>query len=248
MFIFLRFLLAHLIGDFPLQSRSVYRAKVKNIYGKMIHATIVGLTMAALNWPYFKVPLFWGIILINILGHFLQDWFKLQITQKIKNPNNFFVFMVDQLLHIATLALIFLTPLGKEISPFRQTSSSFIQLYNNHRLIVFLICLMTVSFAGTFILATFKSTFFPERFSTPYLEPLEKAYGILERSLMFFTVLFIPWGLALLPFFLIPKFFFANFQMKRLKGNAFTPFLIDTFLGMLLVLSSCPITYRIIPN
>ncbi|MBI1883874.1 MAG: DUF3307 domain-containing protein [Chlamydiae bacterium] len=233
MFLFLRLLLAHFIGDFPLQIGVVYSAKVKSVQGKILHAGLVTLSMIVFTWPYWKNWIYWGLILFLGTLHFFQDWGKLAIAQRIKNSNNFFLYMADQVLHVASFFMIWLTPLPQ--IPMRASHSFFISgLYFNDKVTIFLIAVLAVSFAGTFTLATFKATFLSERFYTPYLDPLEKNYGILERGVMLEFLILSPKLIWLFPLFLLSKFFYANHQIKKIEGNPFTPFLLDTVLGMIL--------------
>jgi hypothetical protein len=233
MFIALRLLLAHLIGDFPLQSGKVYSLKVKNALGKAIHAGIVTLMMIALSWPFLTQPWMWLILAVNGVGHFLQDWLKLYIARRISNPNNFFLFILDQALHVLSAFLVLWTPLAHAVSA--SDNSFFLsRFYFDNTSVSLLICLLTVSFAGTFTIATFKATFFPKDWATPFLEPLERTYGNTERILMFSCFFFSPWLGFIFPLFLIPRFLFANFQIKRLQGSSHAGFLADSILGMAL--------------
>ncbi len=235
MFLFLRLLLAHFIGDFPLQFRLVYSAKVKNIRGKAIHAGIVTATMIPFSYPYWKEPTLWILLAIIGVTHFFQDWAKLIIVHRLKNPNNFFVFLADQILHIATLGVIWLTPLALQTP--QAIGSSFLEnLYFNPIFILALTVVISSGFAGTFTIATFKATFLPQKLATSYLEPLERIYGVIERSLMMLLMIWSYYTVILLPLFLFPKFIYANFQIKRLKGNSFEPFLSDTIAGMIFVI------------
>ncbi len=235
MFLFLRLLLAHFVGDFPLQFRFVYSAKVKNIRGKAIHAGIVTATMIPFSYPYWKEPILWFLLAIIGVTHFFQDWAKLIIVHRLKNPNNFFVFLADQILHIATLGVIWLTPLAQQ-TPKAIRNSFLEKLYLDHTFILISIVLISASFAGTFMIATFKATFLSQKLATPYLEPLERIYGIIERALMILLMIWSYYTVILLPLFLLPKFIYANFQIKRLKGNSFEPFLSDTIAGMIFVI------------
>jgi len=236
MFIALRLLLAHLIGDFPLQSSKVYSLKVKNILGKAVHAGIVALMMVILSWPFLTLPWMWLILIINGVGHFLQDWLKLYIARRISNPNNFFLFILDQALHVLSAFVVLWTPLA-HVEPAATDSAFFLsRFYFDNVAISLLICLLTVSFAGTFTIATFKATFFSKEWATPFLEPLERTYGNTERILMFSCFFCSPWLVLSFPLFLIPRFLFANFQIKRLKGSSHAGFLADSVLGMVLSL------------
>lgn len=233
MFIFLRLLAAHLVGDFPLQFSSVYSAKVKGARGMLVHALIITAAMALFTCPFLSDPWMWGVLIFNGAGHFIQDWAKLSIARRIKNPNNFFVFIGDQILHILTAAVVWLTPLAG-VSVMGPVEGGWMALYSDERWIILLISLMAVSFAGTFILATFKDTFLPKRFYTPYLEWPTRTYGILERTAMLILLLISPWLALALPAFLIPKIAYANREIKKLTPTSFAPHLCDTVLGIVL--------------
>ena len=89
MFIFLRLFLAHLIGDFPLQTSAIYSQKVKSPFGPLLHVLVVISVMVLLTIPFLNSPWMWLIIFINLMGHYIQDWAKLAIVQRIENKNNF---------------------------------------------------------------------------------------------------------------------------------------------------------------
>lgn len=94
-------LLAHLLGDFPLQSGYVFRLKMSGNRGLAVHVLIhVVVTAVLIERP------FSALLLLLILGgsHFLVDWSKihLQKTSCCETPG----FIVDQLLHIGVIILL----------------------------------------------------------------------------------------------------------------------------------------------
>ena len=92
-------LLAHLIGDFPLQTNKVFKLKNESNFGLAIHIAI-HLIVAAI---FIGKPLqFWPILAVLGVAHFATDWLKLKYPGK--NPAAGFVW--DQLIHFTTILLI----------------------------------------------------------------------------------------------------------------------------------------------
>ncbi len=96
---FLALLLAHLLGDFPLQTNHIFRLKVKGIFGLLLHVAI-HLLMAGL---LIRQPI-QHLDLLLTLGatHFIVDWIKVRFPGNPQWPG----FVVDQLAHLATIAAL----------------------------------------------------------------------------------------------------------------------------------------------
>lgn len=101
-------LLAHLLGDFPLQSEWISRSKGSNARALLLH----GAAHYLLAWAclLFFTPVS-GLSLLNhliILGyiatHLLIDKLKCRLTARKILPDDSVTFLLDQLLHIAVLA------------------------------------------------------------------------------------------------------------------------------------------------
>ncbi|QCX00315.1 DUF3307 domain-containing protein [Aggregatimonas sangjinii] len=100
MTIFVKLLLAHLIGDFLLQPNSwvvhkeEYKAKSKYLY---VHVLLhFGVTMLLLwDWTFWKIALF------IMVSHYSIDVLKLYVTPLFKHAN--IPFFLDQLLHLIVL-------------------------------------------------------------------------------------------------------------------------------------------------
>ena len=232
MFIFLRLFLAHLIGDFPLQTHAIYAHKVKSRAGPLMHVLIVTSVMMILTLPFLHSPWMWLILAVNSIGHYIQDWAKLAILQKMENKNNFWIFIIDQIFHILSASAVFLTPLeSSQGCP--DTSGLLCRLYGNNELVSMLIGWVLCGFAGTFLIACMKDTFFPAKFHTPFLEPVDRVYGLMERTLFFLLLNQSMVYVFLLPVFIFFKFLFANSQVKRLNVKH-AGYIVDTLLGFVL--------------
>ncbi|MCL4266002.1 MAG: DUF3307 domain-containing protein [Anaerolineae bacterium] len=108
MTIFLTLLLAHLLGDFPLQTNRIFRMKVQGPKGLALHAAIHVLVTALLIQNFWQV---WPTLFILGILHYLTDWAKLRYANDPLTPG----FILDQAIHVLTLAL--LTMLTPQIIP-----------------------------------------------------------------------------------------------------------------------------------
>ncbi len=100
MILFLKLFLAHILGDFVLQTNAVVKSKQKN---KMrspafyIHILLHGLLILLLVWDLN----FWLPALVIMATHFLIDVMRIYIPAKKRNVT---FFLLDQALHIVVLA------------------------------------------------------------------------------------------------------------------------------------------------
>ncbi|MDP3980259.1 MAG: DUF3307 domain-containing protein [Chlamydiota bacterium] len=235
MFLFIRFILAHLIGDFPLQVNAIYKAKIQGARGKLIHVIIIGILLSLFSWPFWGNWHLWYFILFVCTTHFFQDWAKIAITEKLKMPSSFYFFALDQIFHMLILSLIFLTPLSS-LKVSIKNPTIFTQIYLNNHLFILAIGYLIVSFAGVFLIGTFKSTCLNKRYETAFMEPVQKYYSMTERVLMLSLLLYkIPFFIVSLPIFFIAKYLFTNREIKRLQAKEYAPYLLDTLLGAFLV-------------
>jgi hypothetical protein len=177
MFLFLRLLLAHFIGDFPLQLNRVYELKHSGFKGGIPHAFIISLCLLFFSWPYLHIPGVWGFALLVATLHLFQDSAKI-IFGNIKY--SFWLYILDQLFHVATIALLFLTPL-RNLAPPTQPQGILISLYNNNSVIIYLCALIIATYNGMYLSWSFKSTFCPHAGITT---KIEKWYGMLERAVI----------------------------------------------------------------
>jgi len=110
-------LLAHLLGDFPLQPEWVARNKGKQIRPLLLHG-IVHLVLAWACLILFAPVLFLSfssqaVIAGYAAAHLLIDKFRYNLIAKRVLLDNWKSFLLDQLLHIVvlTIAAVLLTPI-----------------------------------------------------------------------------------------------------------------------------------------
>jgi hypothetical protein len=205
MFIFLRLLLAHFIGDFPLQFSKIYKLKSKNLKSGLPHSFIITSLFVLFSWPYLQLPGLWVFILFLGITHLFQDWIKILITKNIKGE--FWLYLLDQLSHVTLISLIFFTGL-KNLAPPLHINGPIISLYTNDTIIIYLIILIAATYNGTYLMLAFKNTFLKEKHKYTHLE---KWYGIIERAIT--VTVFIPAGIFLI---IIPFIFYARLLIKKI--------------------------------
>ncbi len=175
MFLFIRLLLAHFIGDFPLQLDFVYKLKQKGLKGGIPHALIIACCCLAMSWPYLDQPQVWAFIIFVGIVHLIQDSIKLSYSTP---KHSFWTYLLDQAFHAGTIALLFFTGL-KDLQPPVDQGSFLVQLYCNDLAIIYLIALIFGTYNGFFMIRVFKITFLgkAERNSA-----FGKWYGMCERA------------------------------------------------------------------
>jgi hypothetical protein len=190
MFLFLRLLLAHFIGDFPLQFDAIYRSKLKGLQGTIPHALIIFLCFVALSWPYLHMPKMWFFIIFLSANHLTQDTLKI----KMGTSQIFWGYFLDQLFHVGLIACVFLTSF-KTIQLPAHPSNIFERIYCSDAVVIYLIALIAASYNGYFLIRCFKDAYI----GRAHYNPCEKWYGMAERGLIV-SFFFLPaTALLLLP-------------------------------------------------
>jgi len=101
---FLLLVLAHLLGDYPLQTNWVYRQKLGGLLGVSWHTAILALCYAAVALPYLAN---WQILVLLMtlsLIHGIQDHLKVVLVDKRKRLARIPGLLLDQLIHLLALA------------------------------------------------------------------------------------------------------------------------------------------------
>jgi hypothetical protein len=186
MFLFLRLVLAHLIADFPFQTKEIYQRKLENIWGQILHAQIVAITVAFVCWPYTRYHAFWLLVLLFAISHVLVDSWKVRFINR--HLPLFWSFLLDQALHIAAFFPVFLFDFSRQPP---QVIHPLVSIYNNDLLVISLIGYLVVSFEGAWLLDVFKRTFFSGgHLANPSLRLLN--YGLIERLSIMTIFAFLP--------------------------------------------------------
>ncbi|MCP4519622.1 MAG: DUF3307 domain-containing protein, partial [Delftia sp.] len=97
---FCRLILAHLVGDFVLQTGWIVKRKRK-LDGLALHAGLVGLAMLPVTWAH--LGHWWPWLLAIMIVHGLIDWAKMRLEPRLPLPP-IAPFLADQALHVLTLA------------------------------------------------------------------------------------------------------------------------------------------------
>lgn len=183
MSIFLRLLLAHLIGDFLLQTDKVFKIKVKYKWGVLLHGGIVTIVSALFIIPYLHhLQVISFLILLSIV-HILQDKAKIIFNEQIER-NNLWTFLLDQVSHVL---VIFFVSLGTtNLSRMKYPGPAVLQeIYLNDHYVVFAIWFIVLTYGISIIQEYIKKIIIKDRkeniiFPRSYQKYLE----ILERALI----------------------------------------------------------------
>jgi len=212
MFIFIRLILAHLIGDFLFQFDLVHALKVKGPKGLLLHVGIVSGCLLVFCGPYLNQPITWLFLSYIGITHYIQDWAKIQFTSHSKHQ--LFFFCLDQIVHIAFIATIFWTSL-RVIDPLANPNQHlFLDLYNSNAIILYFITAIIASYVGHYVIILLKKDFL--KTDRPY-SVFEKWYGFMERIFVV-SVFFLgnPW-LILLPLIFVIRPILYRAMMDRLN-------------------------------
>ena len=221
MILFLKFLIAHFLGDFVFQSEKWVKSKEKKkIKSKKLYLHI-GIHFLLLFVIFgFNLNYIFGILFITIM-HYAIDLGKLYLQNK---KNNTWLFFTDQFLHIIVLALVtyWYIPYKFDLT----------LLYSKKSLLLFS-SLLFVSFVSSIIIRVMISQWNPEKKIKKEDESLAKAgkyIGILERILIFIFIVIGQW--AGVGFLLAAKSIFRFGDLTSAKDRKLTEYiLIGTLLS-----------------
>lgn len=220
MILFIKLLLAHLIGDFLLQSKSWIEDKTKK-KGKSsklyLHVLIHGVLVMLLLFDIKYWPLALGVV----VTHFIIDWSKLYFQ---KPTNKTFWFILDQFLHllvIVVLTLIWIYP-----------DTLWLDFLHSLKFWSYLTVLVFLVFAVSIIMNVLLY-----RWSSQIMEGEDqslpnagKYIGILERLLVFVFIITDHWEAV--GFLITAKSVFRFGDLKESKDRKLTEYiLIGTLLS-----------------
>ena len=220
MIIFVKLLLAHLIGDFMLQSKSWIEDKQKNkgTSSKLyLHVLIHGALVMLLFFDLSYWPLALGIT----LTHFLIDWAKLSFQ---KPSNKTFWFVIDQVLHLLVIGILTVIWIYPDLSWFEYLQS--LQFWSYLTALVFLV--FAVSIIMNVLLYKWSSEIIDGENQS--LANAGKFIGILERILVFVFIITDHWEAV--GFLITAKSVFRFGDLKESKDRKLTEYiLIGTLLS-----------------
>ena len=218
--IFIKLILAHLLGDFTLQPNSWvadkehYKLKSKFLYFHVLIHTILSFIFL---WD---LQLWWVAVLVGFT-HFIIDAAKLSF-QNVKTKKRWF--FIDQLLHVLVIAGVSFY--------FQEFSFSFLQ--NQEFLKIIMAALFLTTPASIFIKLLLSSWTpapdGPNNIQTESLSSAGKYIGILERLLVFTFIMVNHWeGVG---FMVAAKSVFRFSDLAQAKQRKLTEYvLIGTLLS-----------------
>ena len=101
----LHLLLAHFISDYPLQSGSLVKMKVRSILGVFLHCLINLLVLVAVLFPFLHIQKVWIVIAVIFATHFIIDETKIILDKKYPGRKLMHYF-IDQIIHVAIIAYL----------------------------------------------------------------------------------------------------------------------------------------------
>lgn len=232
-FIFLKFLIAHLLGDFVFQPEKWILDKEKRkLKSSKLYLHILVHTLCLLTVFLFDTQYIGGYILI-IISHFLIDVGKLYVqSEKTKR----FIFFIDQILHIIMIGIATYLYYPFEID--------FSTIYSENILLM-IACIIFATFVTSIIITNLLSYWNIEEVfkNEESLKNAGKYIGILERLFIFAFIAMGKWeGVG---FLIAAKSVFRFGDLTAAKNRKLTEYvLIGTLLSFgLAILTGFVYTY-----
>ena len=142
MYITLHLLLVHFLADYPLQSNKLMKYKQNHLLGILLHSSVHLILSIIIALPFISYgKVLWSILIIFI-AHNIVDQVKVLISKYTK-LNQFAVYVLDQLVHVAIIYLIAIYFIG-EVTP--SISGFWLSAYTNNSIISFLLTLAIVTY------------------------------------------------------------------------------------------------------
>lgn len=220
MILFLKILLAHILGDFVFQPQKWVKDKEKDKIKSPKLYIHIGVHFALLLLIFQFDFYYWKAILFITITHFIIDISKLYLHNK---NNKITFFFIDQALHILMIliALIF----------YNSIDYNFNGLFLNQVLLL-LVCILFLMFASSIIIKMIITQWNPEK-DNKGDKSLAKAgqfIGILERLFIFIFIITNHW--EAIGFLLAAKSVFRFGDLSSSKDRKLTEYiLIGTLLS-----------------
>ncbi|MGA9568288.1 MAG: DUF3307 domain-containing protein [Candidatus Korobacteraceae bacterium] len=237
---FLALILAHLCGDFPLQTDALVRAKKNGFRGFAIHAAVHYLCAIAALLTFTHDPV-WGIypqslLILYVALHVLLDYLKVRYLKIRGQSDSTGPFVVDQALHLIMVIALSLALL--HIWPPQLALAGVWTEQRRHTMLLLAVTYVAVIFAGGYLVRSLTRSLTvqmepPEGESPKALRDAGLYIGWLERFLVL-TALLVQ-SPAMIGLILTGK---SIARLSELKGPQFAEyFLIGTLLSVSLAVS-----------
>ena len=222
--LFIKLLIAHILGDFVFQptrwvegkKKDTYKSKYLYLHG-IIHLAALFIVLE-FKWSY------WPSIAILVVSHLLIDLMKLNLEGKI-NPR--VLFAIDQLLHLLIISIIVFRASPYKIGIEKIYSTEFLLL---------VLAILTLTFVASIIMKTIMSKWnLDEDNSEDSLESAGNYIGIFERLFVFTFIVLGQW--SAIGFLIAAKSVFRFGDLSRAKDRKLTEYiLIGTLISFALAI------------
>ncbi len=226
--LFLKLLLAHIIGDFVLQTKTLVLRRRENVFYLLLHVLVHVALVCLVFWQ--EVSNDWQYIAFIGLAHLAVDSLKI-IGERIWPSRPALLFVTDQLLHVLVILAVVLHRYGMP-----QYDAD---IWFSAKTLAYIIALLLTAVVSPIFLRVFFSKWKQEQ--TFYLKKDETLLdaglwiGIMERLII---VLFIQVGfLSGIGFLLAAKSIFRFGDLTNAKDTKFTEYvLVGTFASFLIAM------------
>ena len=109
--VLVRLLAAHIIGDFFLQTDTICQGKNSSGGRRLIYLAVHSGINAVLAYLFVGRWECWQIPMVVFFTHYLIDFVKSSL-----NTNSIWVFLIDQMAHLAVISALWLWATGSELS------------------------------------------------------------------------------------------------------------------------------------
>lgn len=224
--LFLKLLLAHILGDFVFQPNFLVERRKQNIAYLLLHVIIHAVILCLLFIT--DLQQYWVLLLFVTIAHLAIDSLKIWI-EKISVFKPIFLFVIDQLLHLAVL-------IGVVFYMYGLSADILSKIFSTQNL-MYLIAFLIIAVVSPVFLRIFFSKWNQENdFTTKKRESLLDAgmlIGIMERLII---ILFIQVGfLSGIGFLLAAKSIFRFGDLTNAKDTKFTEYILVGTLASFLI-------------
>ena len=180
--ILLQLLLAHILTDFVLQSKSWIKHKQKyrgKSYVLFLHALLAGF----LTYIFLQQVNWWYVALFISVTHYFIDWWKI-----LQKTDNLKYFLLDQLFHLIVLIIAWLYL----IQGFEKLIPFLLDVLNSPKILAVIAAYLTVIFPAGFLIGKATKRWQEEIEATNKSNSLDAAgrfIGIFERILVLTFIL-----------------------------------------------------------
>jgi hypothetical protein len=197
-------LLAHVIGDFPLQTDAIYRLKLRSIWGVLPHVAICTVMNIVALGPFLHSRYAWSAVVFLAAVHIVLDRSKIVVSNKLAG-DNLFHFFLDQGFHILSIFIAAMW-LGSNLDIQGFSEGGF---HADRELCITLCALIFAAFGGTPITYYVQKhellKKYPDRPPLPYPGFIKRFPGFFERFIATLGVIWGGWWFVLVPSAFLPR-------------------------------------------